>query len=172
MKFSRIRSCALVGLAGFLLGGSCAHAQPISSNSQKVVIYPVAGETIKQLKQQGIDNVESYGAYWVAYTDKQHFKALQAARGKYRVLSGDYLNHIELRAVAIDTTLGQPAAPVGMQQVVNGGKHLRLIQFKGPIKPSWLDQVKAAGTSRSLPTFPTARTSSGSMAPPSRSWRI
>ena len=154
MKSSRIKSYALIGLAGFFLGGSYSHAQSVSSNRQKVVIYPVAGETIKQLKQQGIDKVESYGSFWVANTDEQHFKALQATRGKYRVVNGDYLNHIELRATGIDTSLGVPAVPAGMQQGETTGKRLRLIQFRGPIKPSWLDQVKAAGNIRIVSYIP------------------
>ena len=154
MKFSKIRSSALIGLAGLLLGGSYTHAQSVSTNRQKVIIYPSAGETIKQLKQQGIDDVESYGSYWVANTDEQHFKTLQATRGKERVVSGAYLNHIELRATGINTSLGEPAVPAGMGQVESSGKHLRLIQFKGPIKRSWLDQVKAAGDLRIMSYVP------------------
>jgi len=144
MKLSRIRSYALIGLAGLLLGGSYNQAQLVVTNKQKVIIYPSKGETIGQLKKQGIGNVENYGSYWVADTDETHFRALRASHGD-RAVNGGYLNHIELAATAIDTSVGEPAIPGGLQQVETDGKRLRLVQLKGPIKAVWLDQLRNAG---------------------------
>jgi hypothetical protein len=153
MKFSRIRSYALVGVAGLLLAGSSSRAQSAAPNTQKVIIYPSAGETIGQLRQQGITNVVNYGSYWLAETDSKHFKALQTTHGD-RAVSGSYLNHIELQATGIDTTLGEPTVPNGMRQGETAGKHLLLIQFKGPIKPAWLDEVRAVGNVRFISYIP------------------
>ena len=153
MKLSKIRFCAFAGLAGLILTGFYAHAEATMGIKTKVIIYPVAGETIDQLHQQGITNVVNYGSYWLAQTDDKHFKALQANYGD-RAIRGNYLNHIELRGVQIDTSAGEPSVPAGMRQVETSGKHLRLIQFKGPVKPDWLDQVKATGDIRVISYVP------------------
>ena len=153
MKFSRIRSYALVGVAGLLLDGSSSRAMSAAPNKHKVIIYPSAGETIGQMRQQGITNVANYGSYWLAETDDKHFKALQATHGE-RAVSGSYLNYIELQTTRIDTSVGEPAVSAGMRQEETAGKHLRLIQFKGPVKSSWLNQVKAVGDVRIVSYIP------------------
>ena len=153
MKFSKIRLFALVGLAGLLLGGSAGRAQLATANKYKVIIYPSAGETIARLRQQGFTNVVNYGSYWLVETDAKHLKTLQATH-KDRAVSGSYLSHIELRAMGIDTSLGEPAVPAGMRQAEVSGKRLRLIQFKGPVKGAWLDQVRDAGDVKIISYIP------------------
>jgi len=76
----------------------------------------------------------------------------------------DDLNVLLLRSGAIDTTvdntagafvgMGRPAASFGLQAVASsgaessessGGAQLRLIQFVGPVKRAWLEQLEASG---------------------------
>jgi hypothetical protein len=76
----------------------------------------------------------------------------------------DDLNLLLLRSGAIDTTgdeaagtfvgMGRPAASFGLQSVSSSssqgsatgvGPGLRLIQFVGPVKRDWLDQLEASG---------------------------
>jgi hypothetical protein len=147
MKFSRVGACLLIGLAGLVLIGFYRHAQPAASaagKKRKVMIYPSVGETIDHLRQQGIANVDNYGSYWIAETDDEQFRALQATHGD-RAVAANYLNHVELRSVGIDTSVGEPAVPAAMQQTETGGRRLRLIQFKGPIQPEWLAALKGVG---------------------------
>src|SRR5208283_5146023 len=56
----------------------------------------------------------------------------------------DYLNRIKLNPVTVDTKGNEPPIPPGLRQTETGLKHLRLIQFRGPVQPDWLAQVKAA----------------------------
>ena len=147
MKFSIKRLCALVGVAsviGVFLGVTQPHAQPSAAPTRttRVIIYPSANETIDQLKNQGIDEVDSYGSYWVAKANGAQISMLKRTRPG-RVADADDLNRIELNAMTIDTSASAPVVPSQLQQPDFGGKRLKLIQFKGPIKSAWLAQVKA-----------------------------
>ena len=74
----------------------------------------------------------------------------------------DDLNVLLLRSGAIDTTgdeaggsfvgMGSPATSFGLQSVAphredasSGSGQLRLVQFVGPVKRAWLDQLEASG---------------------------
>ena len=141
-----VRGCIwTLSTLGLVLSlGGPGSAQSTPKQTHKVIIYPSANESIEQLRNQGITNVDDYGSFWVAETDNAQRDALEKSRGD-RVARGDYLNRIELSSLALDTTAGEPAAPAQLRQVAQTGKRLRLIQFKGPVRPEWLNQVKAAG---------------------------
>ncbi len=153
MKLSKICLCALVGTAGLILMGRHGQALPIGATSNKVIIYPSGNETIGQLRQQGITNVDNYGSYWVAEVGDQALAKLKATHGD-RVVMANHLNRIELATGAIDTRAGEPNIPANMRQSLGAGKGLRLIQFKGPVQPEWLDQVKAGGNVKVVSYFP------------------
>ena len=142
MKFSGQRLFAFVSLASLFLAGFGIHAQAASAKSNKVIIYPSADETIDQLRQQGITHVDDYGSYWIAEADDRGLLNLKATYGD-RVVAGDRLNRIELQTYTIDTAGGEPVVPSNLEQTEAQGRRLRLIQFRGPILPQWLDKVKA-----------------------------
>ena len=144
MKLSKIWLCALVGLAGLILMGHHGQALPAPTTNNKVIIYPAARETIDLLHQQGITNVANYGSYWVAEVGDKDLVKLKATHGD-RVVVANHLNKIELSTGAIDTRAGEPAIPANLRQSAATGMRLRLLQFKGPVQPDWLEQVKAAG---------------------------
>jgi uncharacterized repeat protein (TIGR01451 family) len=144
MKLSKICLCALAGLAVLIFTGFYAHAQATIGKKNKVIIYPAAGETIDQLRQQGITNVDNYGSYWVAEVGDQGLTRLKTTRGD-RVVVANHLNRIELATGAIDTQAGEPAIPGNLRESAGTGKRLRLLQFKGPVQPEWLDQIRASG---------------------------
>ena len=122
---------------------------PATPNVSKIIIYPNAGETIAQLKQRGITEVDNYGSYWVAEaTDQQILDVEKTYRG--RVERASHLNRIELATTVVDTT--QPENR--LQQTDIRGKRLRLIQFKGPIQPKWLEQLRAVGNTRIISYVP------------------
>lgn len=144
MKFSAIKLCALVGLAGLILMGfrSHGHARPVVTANNKVVIYPTATESIDQLNQKGITNARNYGSYWLVEATDAQVAELTKLYGA-RAVNQSRMNRIELSAGSIDTTAGVPTVPKGFQQVDGPGKRLRLVQFHGPVTPEWLRSIKS-----------------------------
>jgi hypothetical protein len=142
----------IVTLAAAFPAGFCAQAEQ-NPKTNKAIIYPTAQDSIEQLHQQGIKKVDDYGSYWVVEATDAQVDTLQKLRGD-RVVKANYLNRIELSAIALDTTAGEPSIPSHLQQSESSGKRLRLIQFKGPVQPQWLDKVKAAGDVRVVSYIP------------------
>jgi hypothetical protein len=144
----------LVGAIAFMIGlapRAGATVSPAATN--KVIIYPTAHDSIAQLKQEGITDVQNYGAYWVARATDDQVRALKQRHGA-RVVPANFLNRIELRSMTVDTTTAEPAGPGNLGQVTPSGRRLRLIQFKGPIQPEWLKAVKAVAGARILSYVP------------------
>jgi len=143
MRFLGRRYWLLVGMIGLALGliVPAALADTTSAN-HKVMIYPGPGDSIDQLKQQGIEKVDNYGSYWVAEVGDKDLAKVKATFGNRAVPAND-LNHIELRAGSIDTTGNEPAVPADMEQAETPGRRLRIVQFKGPIQPEWLAKLKS-----------------------------
>src|SRR2546426_10432422 len=140
-----LRGCTWILLAlGLVSPDSVRGAQPPKEKKNKVIIYPAGDESIAQLQQQGITKADDYGSYWVVEATDQQANSLKRTRGN-RVIQANYLNRIELMAVQIDTTGAEPAALTDLQQPETGGRRLRLIQFKGPVRSEWLEQVKVVG---------------------------
>ncbi|MGD0058937.1 MAG: putative Ig domain-containing protein [Verrucomicrobiia bacterium] len=142
MKFSEIRLCVLVGLTGFMvLWAQTSARATITTTGHRVMIQPAKGETIDQLRQQGITRVDNYGSYWLAEVNAKQLADLKATHGD-RVVDADYLNLIELRGATIDVRAGEPPVTPDMQEVETTGRRLRIVQFKGPIRPQWLAELK------------------------------
>jgi hypothetical protein len=142
---SVLRSCAWWMLAVGLVLPSATHgASSASKKTHKLIVYPEAGETVAELKARGISTVDNYGSYWVVEADDAQTAELEWTHGA-RAVKADHLNRIELSAAKFDTTVGEPPVPAHLRQVVGPGKRLRLVQFKGPVLPEWLEQLKAAG---------------------------
>ncbi|MGD0652111.1 MAG: choice-of-anchor D domain-containing protein [Verrucomicrobiia bacterium] len=134
----------ILGLGLALTFGSDVQAQSATGKTSKLIVYPSANDSIGQLKAQGVRVTQNYGSFWLVEATDDQAASLKASHGD-RVARGDYLNRIELGSVALDTTAGEPAVPAHLRQAAPAGKRLRLIQFKGPVQPEWLDQVNAAG---------------------------
>jgi hypothetical protein len=145
MKFSESKRCVLVVLMGLILFGVHGRATPASPPSDnKVIIYPVATETIDQLTQQGITRVRDYGSYWLVQATDAQTAELTRLYGARAVKAND-LNRIRLKSLSFDTTEGDPVVPAKLRQEEPTGQRLRLIQFCGPVRPQWLRQVQSAG---------------------------
>ncbi len=154
MRFSGSRYCSPVRVVGLAIGFALlASAGVTAGANNKVIIYPTSQDSIDQLKQEGVTDVRDYGSYWVVEATDDQVKALEKRHGE-RAVQANYLNRIELRSVTLDTTAAQPVVPSKLRQATQSGKHLRLIQFKGPVQPEWLDQVKAAGKIRIVSYIP------------------
>ena len=58
-----LRGCIwILFVVGVVLPDSFRAAQPAKEKKNKVIIYPAAGESIAQLRQQGIAKVDDYGS--------------------------------------------------------------------------------------------------------------
>ena len=144
MKVLRGTVWIILGLCSVLAFGSGVQARTAPGNTSRLIIYPSANDSIDQLKTQGVKVTQDYGSYWLVEATDDQVKSLNARYGD-RAVNADYLNKVELAATSVDTTAGEPAVPNQLRQGDTGGKRLRLIQFKGPVKPEWLQQVKSAG---------------------------
>ncbi len=143
MRVSGCRFWSLVGAIAFSIGFALpAGAVTSAGPSYKVIIYPGPGDSIDQLKQQGIEKVDNYGSYWVAEVGGKDLAKVRAKFGD-RVVPGNRLNHIELRAASINTAGREPQIPAGLEEVEGAGKYLRIVQFKGPIQPDWVAKLKS-----------------------------
>ena len=142
--------CLLGLVLPFGIQGQLPEA-PVKTN--KIIVYPKKGESISQLKQSGIHKIDDYGSYWVVRATDAQSKEIARNFGD-RAVKANHLNYIELEAVRLDTTVGEHAIPSNLQEIDTGGERLRLIQFKGPVKPEWLEQVKAAGNLKVVSYIP------------------
>jgi uncharacterized repeat protein (TIGR01451 family) len=152
MKFSVIRWCVPVVLAGLILIGVHGHATPapspsnkvLSPSKNKVIIYPTVTEKIDQLAQKGITKVRSYGSYWLVEATDAQVDQLTQMYGARAVGAND-LNRIRLTSLSFDTTAGDPVVPANLRQVDREGKYLRLVQLRGPVVPQWLHLIESSG---------------------------
>jgi uncharacterized repeat protein (TIGR01451 family) len=152
MKLSKTRLSVLVGLAGLVLLGYRGKALPVattankavsSSNADnKVVIYPAADEKIDQLKENGIRDVKNYGSYWLVEATDAQVDQLTQLYGE-RAVNANRFNLIQLSDTTFDTLSGEPAVPTNLREEDGAGKRLRLVQFRGPIAPEWMRQIKS-----------------------------
>ncbi len=121
--------CLLSLVLGISVLGAAASAPAQTTRTNKVLIYPNATDTIRDLNARGITTVRDYGSYWLAEATDAQLAALQARLGD-RVGKANYLNVIELQTEALDTATTAAVLPT-----VASGRKLCLVQFAGPILP-------------------------------------
>src|ERR1035438_6551528 len=100
MRVSGWRYWSLVSVIGLALGFivQAAPANNVGAN-HRVIIYPGPGDSIDQLKQQGVDKVDNYGSYWVAEVGDKDLAKVRATFGD-RIVPANNLNRIELRTAS------------------------------------------------------------------------
>ena len=154
MRFLGCRFWSLLGAIALTIGFTLPAGATVTANtSNKVIIYPDPGDSIDQLKQQGIEKVDNYGSYWVAEVGDKDLAKVREMFGN-RVEPANALNHIELRTAFINTTGNEPAVPASLKQVEGPGRRLRIVQFKGPIQPEWLAKLKGLNGARVINYVP------------------
>lgn len=139
-----LRGCAwMFCMVGLVLPMRAQGAPANPKSHQKLIVYPAEGETAEQLRAGGA-KVDDYGSYWVVKANKSQADAVKKAYGA-RSQSANYLDRIELLAAQFDTSEAESAVPSQLRETGKSEKHLRLVQFSGPVQPGWLDMVKSAG---------------------------
>src|ERR1017187_3874073 len=154
MKLSKMWLCALVGLAGLILMGHHGQARPVATTANevfispnadnKVIIYPTGDEKIDQLKEKGIQKVKNYGSYWLVEATDAQVVQLTQMYGE-RAVKENRFNRIQLNGTSFDTTEGEPFVPADFRQEAGAGNRLRLVQFRGPVTPEWMQLLRSSG---------------------------
>jgi len=119
----------------------------------RVIIYPGADDSVAQFQKDGATKVEDCGAYWLAEVPEGQLATLQQAH-KGKIQDAQRLNKIELNETQIDVTAGAPAVPAQLQEAAGQERSLRIVQFKGPVLPQWLAQLKAIAGVQILNSIP------------------
>ncbi len=160
MKFSKMWLCVLVGLAGLFLMGrhgrglpAAVANNPVATANNKVFIYPTVGEKIEQLQAKGIQKVKNYGSYWLVEASDAQVDQLTKLYGD-RAVKENRLNRIQLSDTSFDTASGDPAIPASFREEEGPGKRLRVVQFRGPITPEWLRQIKSVSGTQIISYVP------------------
>jgi hypothetical protein len=152
---SVLRGCilGLIGVALVLSRDGQGQPKPSSPANNKVIIYPVEGDSIESLKQRGIDKVDHYGSYWLVRATDEQVVALEKLFGS-RAVKANYLNRVVMKDFVIDTTTREIILDRHQLQNDTWNKRLCIIQFAGPMRPGWLDLVKAAADVRFVSYVP------------------
>jgi subtilisin-like proprotein convertase family protein len=130
----------------FSLGGppSEAAAQQTPRATRKVLVETGDAKAVADLTRRGGLLLVEYGAF--ALWRIPETEAPAAARANASVSVKDDFDTIGLRGGgAIDTRGTPPVPPAGLAQARTNSPQLWLVQFIGPIKEAWLDDLRANG---------------------------
>jgi serine protease AprX len=138
MKQTRPSLAALVILA--LLLSTCPLAPAASGETSGTVHVRLAGEFPDGFAAIGrLD----YGAFqWLELAASQ-LERLAAAGLGYQVVDEPFT--LRLGGVRFDPAVAEPDLPAGWEAVPAGGPDLYLVQFIGPTRAEWLDQLRSNG---------------------------
>ena len=116
---------------------------------ETVLIYATRRQR-KQLTQQGIEILTEYQDYVLAQATQSQIRALQSSGYEVEV----YQAAPSARAVGFDARAAVPQGPTPWE--FGPGPHNYVVEFVGPIKPAWLDEIAAHG-GRPLEPMPPAQ---------------
>ncbi|HET9530111.1 MAG TPA: hypothetical protein VFQ92_07155, partial [Blastocatellia bacterium] len=125
---------------------------------RKVVVESSDRETLSEATLAGAIELCDYGSFRLLAIDQAALDSLETSP---RLKVRDDFNLLLLRSGVIDTTAGEgPGTLLGMgrrvrlgaakhaptdQAASRRGPRLRLVQFAGPVRSEWLDQLRASG---------------------------
>jgi len=133
---------ALIIILLFALVPAQTTAAPVPPDSTKILVQASDAETLAQLKRSGATQLADYGAFslWrVPQTQQAAFV------GRDSVTPATDFDTIYLRNGVLDTTKTPPPVAANARQTKVGGPQFWIVQFVGPIKPDWLDGLRADG---------------------------
>jgi hypothetical protein len=107
------------------------------------IVYLKSGESTRILDNIGIDVIETYDDFQLAKLTPAKIATLKRSGIESSVI-GDTTT-ISMQKYNFDTTLGEPILPDGMK--ASNTNSLYILQFIGPIKAYWVDEIKALGIS-------------------------
>src|ERR1043166_804830 len=116
-------------------------AAQLNADPAKRIVRVSNAQLATKLLQQGHRVIADYGGYKIMEVDASSADLKGAKDG---IEDCDHYNRIELRSGAIDTS-GSAQTPATQALNTFTGKRLHLVQFAGPIKPEWMQQLRASG---------------------------
>ena len=137
----RQRSCSLV--AAVLLsavGVTSAGASTTAAAGRKVLVDAKALETQAELGLVGATRLVDYGSFALWRVPETVGGALLG-----QVTVRDDFNTIALRGSSIDTKSVAPAVPIDLRQSRGSEGQFWMVQFVGPVKDSWLAELRDIG---------------------------
>ena len=100
------------------------------------------GATQATLAQSGARLLVDYGSFGLWEVPDSR---IQTLAGRASVQQRDDFDDIYVRTGKITTPSGVPTAPSNLRQSKVSGNQLWMVQFVGPVKPDWLDNLRALG---------------------------
>lgn len=125
-------------LAALLWAATVVNALPQNATTKLRVTNP---QRAQQLVAGGARLIADYGSFQIL--EAPATGAGQAV-GQGDVTSADAMNVIELNAARLDTTTPAVKA-MRVARAPFAGKRLHLVQFAGPVKPEWRDELEKRG---------------------------
>ena len=130
--------CLAAGLIWSSLPHSAAHAEAAPPTRKVRVENPEAG---RMLRAGGARLIADYGSF-ALYEASETLATTLSQTGRAE-LADDY-NHILLNAGIVNTAAPETKA-LSNEITYFEGKRLHLVQFAGPIKPEWYDELLKTG---------------------------
>lgn len=123
-------------------GHSSLSAPATGSEAQKLLVDADDSATLQELGRLGAVLLVDYGTFALWSVPADQSARLSAQSGSPL---RDDLDTIWLRNGPLDTRAAPPAVPAHLQQQRLPGGQFWMVQFVGPIKDAWIDQLRAIG---------------------------
>jgi len=138
MKMLRVFS-AIVLATLFVLPSALAFGTSDMEPKVKVLVWTDAPGSVKALKTAGVDVLEEYGSFALVKGTNEQLAHLDVMETQYN------LNTVDLLQYVIDHRTGEPALPKGLAVDSYGDTGHYIVQFYGPIRQIWEDELTAQG---------------------------
>jgi subtilisin-like proprotein convertase family protein len=119
-----------------------ANATSNTASFHKVIVNTEDQATLAQIAASGATLLEDYGSFSLWRVNDTQVSRLAKLD---KVETRDDLDEIGLRNGAINTLKGANPVPATLSQVKSSGNQMWMVQFVGPVKSEWLDDLKASG---------------------------
>lgn len=121
---------------------AATHADRATRTTSKIIVDARDTATLAVLPQQGGIMLADYGSFSL-------WRVPQTAAGTLRTRASvtyqDDFDTIMLRGSAFDTRSGAPAVSAKLRQQRVAGPQFWMVQFVGPIKAAWLEELRGLG---------------------------
>ncbi|HEU4389709.1 MAG TPA: S8 family serine peptidase, partial [Blastocatellia bacterium] len=127
--------------------GSREYRSP--GDRHKVVVDAADEETLAAAASRGARQVADYGGFKLLVMDSEAVDAVSESpptvlEGRGAATVRDDFNLLLLRSGPIDTSIDTPSA-LSLASSQGSQSRYRLVQFAGPVKDAWFEQLRASG---------------------------